>query len=225
MGRRVLWMLLVLLLGFIWGHSLQNGTASQAESQSVLHLALARWGNLPGMSCLNFYTIRKLAHLTELAALGMVLSGLAGLYGKRNFLSVLFWGACVGTVDEGVGCTVGYLRSVGRGPGAAPGVPAGAGRTDKGEKQTMTRLEQLSRELVDVVVNLGYPSELGELMAQNLGTESTVERMIQYLLHVQPATAEEMVDEMLAICDERDKWVQKKKNEYYNRKVNEWINR
>ena len=39
----------------------------------------------------------------------------------------------------------------------------------------MTRLEQLSRELVDVVVNLGYPAELGELMAQNLGTESTVE--------------------------------------------------
>ena len=42
MGRRVLWVLLVVLLGFIWGHSLQNGTASQAESQSVLHLALAR---------------------------------------------------------------------------------------------------------------------------------------------------------------------------------------
>ena len=55
MGRRVLWMLLVLLLGFIWGHSLQNGTASQAESQSVLHLALARWGNLPGMDCLNYH--------------------------------------------------------------------------------------------------------------------------------------------------------------------------
>lgn len=89
----------------------------------------------------------------------------------------------------------------------------------------MTRLEQLSRELVDVVVNLGYPAELGELMAQNLGTESTVERMTQYLIHVQPSTAEEMVDEMLAICEERDKWVQKKKNEYYNRKVNEWINR
>ena len=89
----------------------------------------------------------------------------------------------------------------------------------------MTRLEQLSRELVDVVVNLGYPAELGDLMAQNLGTESTMERMIQYLLHVQPTTAEELVDEMLAICDERDTWVQKKKNEYYNRKVNEWINR
>mgnify|MGYP000302656244 CR=1 FL=1 len=75
----------------------------------------------------------------------------------------------------------------------------------------MTRLEQLSHELVDVVVNLGYPAELGDLMARNLGTESTVERMIQYLLHVQPATAEEMVDEMLAICDERDKWFRKKR--------------
>ena len=78
MGRRLLWILLVLLLGFIWGHSLQNGRVSQAESQSVLHLALNRWGTLPGMGYLNFYTIRKLAHLTEFAALGMVLEGLAG---------------------------------------------------------------------------------------------------------------------------------------------------
>lgn len=102
MGRRMLWMMLVLLLGFIWGHSLQNGASSQAESQSVLHLALARWGNLPGMGYLNFYTIRKLAHLTEFAALGMVLSGLAGLQEKRSLFSVPCWGACVGAVDEGI---------------------------------------------------------------------------------------------------------------------------
>ncbi len=89
----------------------------------------------------------------------------------------------------------------------------------------MTRLESLTNALVTAVTDLGYPAELGELMAQNMGTESTVERMLQYVLRVQPPTAEEMVDEMLAICDERDKWVQKKKNEYYNRKVNEWINR
>lgn len=100
MGGRIFWILLVLLLGFIWGHSLQNGTVSQAESQSVLHLTLARWGSLPGMGYLNFYTIRKLAHLTEFAALGMVLSGLAGFYGKRSLFSVLCWGACVGAVDE-----------------------------------------------------------------------------------------------------------------------------
>lgn len=89
----------------------------------------------------------------------------------------------------------------------------------------MTRFESLTKALITAVTELGYPAELGELMAQNLGTESTVERMLQYVLRVQPPTAEEMVDEMLAICDERDKWVQKKKNEYYNRKVNEWINR
>lgn len=89
----------------------------------------------------------------------------------------------------------------------------------------MTRLESLTNALISAVSELGYPAELGVLMAQNLGTESTVERMLQYVLRVQPPTDEEMVDEMLAICDERDKWVQKKKNEYYNRKVNEWINR
>lgn len=95
MGRRVLWVLLVVLLGFIWGHSLQNGTASQAESQSVLHLALARWGSLPRMGYLNFYTIRKLAHLTEFTALGMVLTGLTG-----RSLSALLLGAAAGAVDE-----------------------------------------------------------------------------------------------------------------------------
>lgn len=95
MGRRVLWVLLVVLLGFIWGHSLQNGTASQAESQSVLHLALARWGSLPGMGYLNFYTIRKLAHLTEFTALGMVLTGLTG-----RGLPALLLGAAAGAVDE-----------------------------------------------------------------------------------------------------------------------------
>lgn len=30
---------------------------------------------------------------------------------------------------------------------------------------------------------------------------------------------------MLAICEERDKWVEKKKNEYYNQQVNAWLNR
>ena len=30
----------------------------------------------------------------------------------------------------------------------------------KPKENDMTRLEQLSRELVDVVVNLGYPAEL-----------------------------------------------------------------
>lgn len=92
-------------------------------------------------------------------------------------------------------------------------------------RTSMTQFESLTNALISAVTDLGYPAELGALMARNLGTVSTVERMLQYVLRVQPPTAEEMVDEMLAICDERDKWVQKKKNEYYNRKVNEWINR
>lgn len=87
------------------------------------------------------------------------------------------------------------------------------------------RLLELTDDLCSAVTELGFPRELGELMATQLGTEKTILRMTNYVRRYQPATAEEMVDEMLAICDERDKWVQKKKNEYYNVKVNEWINR
>ena len=76
----------------------------------------------------------------------------------------------------------------------------------------MTRFDSLTNALITAVTDLGYPAELGALMAQNLGTESTVERMLQYVLRVQPPTAEEMVDEMLAICDERAKWVEKNKS-------------
>ena len=46
----------------------------------------------------------------------------------------------------------------------------------------MTRLEQLSRELMDVVVNLGYPAELGELMAQNLGTETQMSPSVIFMV-------------------------------------------
>lgn len=83
----------------------------------------------------------------------------------------------------------------------------------------------LADELCKAVTELGYPRELGELMATQLGTEYAITRMTTYVRRYQPASAEEMVDEMLAICDERDKWVQKKKNEYYNQKVNEWYAR
>ena len=47
------------------------------------------------MGYLHFYTIRKLAHLTEFTALGMVLTGLTG-----RGLPALLLGAAAGAVDE-----------------------------------------------------------------------------------------------------------------------------
>ena len=38
----------------------------------------------------------------------------------------------------------------------------------------MTQLERLKNELITLTVRRGYPAELGALMADELGTESTV---------------------------------------------------
>ena len=48
-------------------------------------------------------------------------------------------------------------------------------------------------------------------------------RMIGYLHHAKPRTAEEIADEMLAILDDRRRWVNKKSAEYYNSKYNELL--
>lgn len=79
------------------------------------------------------------------------------------------------------------------------------------------------KKLIDVIVRMGYPPEFGAAIAAELGTESTMQRMIGYLHNAKPRTAEEIADEMLAICDDRDRWVQKKKAEYYNSKYNELL--
>ena len=48
-------------------------------------------------------------------------------------------------------------------------------------------------------------------------------RMTGYLLSAKPRTEEEIVDEMLAIMSDRDRWIQKKEAEYYNQKYNEYL--
>ena len=48
-------------------------------------------------------------------------------------------------------------------------------------------------------------------------------RMIRYLRNANPRSAEEIADEMLAIMEDRNRWVQKKEAEYYNAKYNEML--
>ncbi|MDD5987674.1 MAG: hypothetical protein PUC26_07740 [Eubacteriales bacterium] len=72
------------------------------------------------------------------------------------------------------------------------------------------------RIIEEILADRGYPKELGTMIARELGTPSTMNRMIAYLLSAEPGSAEEIVDEMLAIIADRDKWREKKINEYYN---------
>ena len=100
MKRNFLKAALVCLLLFIWGHSFSSGETSRLESDYVLDVTLGCFAWLPGSSFLDFASIRKLAHLTEFAALGMVLSALLAPVKKRRLPWVIACGCAVGAVDE-----------------------------------------------------------------------------------------------------------------------------
>ncbi len=88
---------------------------------------------------------------------------------------------------------------------------------DTGEEKQRNQLRQ---QLVNRIGSMGYPPELGYLLGEQLATPNALRRMLGYLNSAHPRSAEEITDEMLAICDDRDRWMAKKKAEYYNGKVN-----
>ena len=53
--------------------------------------------------------------------------------------------------------------------------------------------------LREAVVSLGYPSDLADLLAKELGSPRGIDRLTSYIHHAKPRSLEMMVDEMLAI--------------------------
>ena len=79
-------------------------------------------------------------------------------------------------------------------------------------------------ELVRAVESLGLPGELGDQVARQLGSPKAMQRMMAYLYNVKPSSAELIVDEMLAICSDIDRWKDKKAAEEANARYNEILN-
>ena len=79
-------------------------------------------------------------------------------------------------------------------------------------------------ELVRNIEMLGFPAELGEEIAKNLGSPKAMERMNAYLYYVKPRSAELIVDEMLAICSDIESWREKKAALEANARYNELLN-
>ena len=79
-------------------------------------------------------------------------------------------------------------------------------------------------ELVAEIERLGFPKELGEMIAKNLGSPKAMDRMIAYLYYVKPQKEELIVDEMLAICSDIAAWKDKKASEQANAAYNEVLN-
>ena len=87
----------------------------------------------------------------------------------------------------------------------------------------MDERTRIFHELVQTIVKRGYPEEFGQAVADNLRSEKTMSRMIGYLHHAKPRSAEEIADEMLAIMDDRERWIRKKEAEFYNSRYNELL--
>ena len=78
--------------------------------------------------------------------------------------------------------------------------------------------------LVGDIADLGFPEELGDAIARQLGSPKAMQRMSAYLYNVKPKSEELIVDEMLAICSEIDAWCDKKASEEANASYNMILN-
>ena len=89
----------------------------------------------------------------------------------------------------------------------------------------MTEKEQVKQSLLKTIERMGFPAEFGETVSAELKTEKQMTRMVQWLVQYHPSRIEDVVDEMLSIKAEFQKYTDKKIAEYANAKMNEWMNR
>lgn len=75
-------------------------------------------------------------------------------------------------------------------------------------------------ELICALKILGFPEELGNIIAKYLGSPKAIERMTGYLYNVKPKTEELIVDEMLSIRSEIDAWRERKASREANQAYN-----
>ena len=83
--------------------------------------------------------------------------------------------------------------------------------------------EQSRDALVAVIVSLGFPAELGEMIARHLGSLKAIDRMTAYLQYERPIDDRMIADEMLAISEEIEAWREKKESQASNAAYNELL--
>ena len=92
----------------------------------------------------------------------------------------------------------------------------------------MTEQQELfcrARErLIRAVESCGFPAELAELCAKQIGSPKGIDRLTSYIYQVRPRTTEMLVDEMLAIAEQIKTWRDKKESEEAQWKYTLWLN-
>ena len=82
---------------------------------------------------------------------------------------------------------------------------------------------QARDELAAALIFQGFPEELADLLAEQLGSPKAIDRMVSYIRQAHPRTEEMLVDEMLAICAEIETWRQKKESQEAQARYNSWL--
>ena len=67
--------------------------------------------------------------------------------------------------------------------------------TDKNLTEKQREWQSAQARLIGSIRQLGFPAELGYVVAQNLGSPKAMERMIAYLAYVKPRKAELVVED------------------------------
>ena len=83
---------------------------------------------------------------------------------------------------------------------------------------------QARDRLVSAVTSIGFPAELGELCARQIGSPRGIDRLTSYVYHVRPKSEELLVDEMLAIAEQIKTWREKKASEEAQFHYTLWLN-
>ena len=78
-----------------------------------------------------------------------------------------------------------------------------------------------SIELYNLMLGCGYPEAFAELIAKELSTEYTADRMMKYIRR-EKHSLEDVADEMLAILADRDRIREKHQAEYAQSVINDF---
>lgn len=99
MRRKILALILIVLLCFIWGHSAVPALPSGKESNRVYYAVEPVLKQTEMTKIVTAQSIRRWAHVAEYAALGIILQMLCG-FGGKGLLYTFDYGILVAFVDE-----------------------------------------------------------------------------------------------------------------------------
>ena len=82
---------------------------------------------------------------------------------------------------------------------------------------------QARDRLAHAVTALGFPAELADLLAKQLQSPKSIDRMAAWMEYTRPRNMETIADELLAVCADRDTWRAKAESREAQASYSAWL--